>query len=136
MYCSIHRNPASTVLLHNGGFFNTCTMKRCLHRNVDFKTNALNNAHVSQLLHYKQDCYKTTVLFYTCRSKQNHSKKSQNNTWPSVLSGCTFHYMNQIIFKTPFPSTLLNVNLVKYGPKNVYKIKSFKAQLLSFAVIT
>jgi hypothetical protein len=24
-----------------------------LHRKVDFKTNALNNAHVSQLLHYK-----------------------------------------------------------------------------------
>ena len=29
-----------TVLLHNGGFFNACTMKRCLHRKVDFKTNA------------------------------------------------------------------------------------------------
>ncbi len=28
-------------------------MKRCLHRKVDFNTNALNNAHVSQLLHYK-----------------------------------------------------------------------------------
>jgi hypothetical protein len=42
-----------TVLLHNGGFFKTCTMKRCLHRKVDFITNASNNAHVSQLLHHK-----------------------------------------------------------------------------------
>ncbi len=41
------------VLLRNGGFFNTCPMKRCLHGKVDFKTNALNNAHVSQLLNYK-----------------------------------------------------------------------------------
>ncbi len=41
------------VLLHNGGFYNTCTMKRCLHRKVDFKTNALNNAHFSELLYYK-----------------------------------------------------------------------------------
>jgi hypothetical protein len=40
------------VLLPYGGFFITCTMKRCLHRKVDFKTNALNNAHVSQLLHF------------------------------------------------------------------------------------
>ncbi len=40
------------VLLHNGGFYNACTMKRCLLRTVDFKTNALNNAHVSQLLPY------------------------------------------------------------------------------------
>ncbi len=48
-------NPSgfTTVLLHKGGFFNTCTMKRCLHRKVDFKANALNNVHVSQLLHYK-----------------------------------------------------------------------------------
>jgi hypothetical protein len=40
------------VLLHNSGFYNASTMKRCLHRTVDFKTNALNNAHVSQLLSY------------------------------------------------------------------------------------
>jgi hypothetical protein len=32
---------AKAVLLHNSGFFNTCTMKRCLHIKVDFKTNAL-----------------------------------------------------------------------------------------------
>jgi hypothetical protein len=37
------------VLRHNGGFYNTCTLKRCLHRKVDFKTNATYNAHVSQL---------------------------------------------------------------------------------------
>jgi hypothetical protein len=41
------------VLLQNGGFFNTCTMKRCLHSKVDFKTNALNKAHVLKLLHHK-----------------------------------------------------------------------------------
>jgi hypothetical protein len=29
------------VLLHNGGFCNTCTPKRCLHISVHFKTNAL-----------------------------------------------------------------------------------------------
>ncbi len=40
------------VLLHNDGFCNTFTLKRCLHRKVDFKTNELNNVHVSQLLHY------------------------------------------------------------------------------------
>jgi len=48
----MERGWIAEVLLHNGGFFNACTMKRCLHRTVDFKTNALNNAHVSQLLHY------------------------------------------------------------------------------------
>jgi hypothetical protein len=44
--------PLSWELLQNGGFFNTCTMKRCLHRKGGFKTNALNNAH-GLLLHYK-----------------------------------------------------------------------------------
>ncbi len=39
-------NRVGMVLLQNGGFFNTWTMKRCLHRKVDFKTNALNKAHV------------------------------------------------------------------------------------------
>ena len=37
------------MLRHNGGFYNTCTLKRGLHRKVDFKTNATYNAHVSQL---------------------------------------------------------------------------------------
>jgi hypothetical protein len=46
------RYPVPLGLVHNGGFYNGCTMKRCLHRKVDFKTNALNNAHVSQLLPY------------------------------------------------------------------------------------
>ncbi len=46
------RYPVPLVLLHNGVFYNGCTMKRCLHRKVDFKTNAMNNAHVSQLLPY------------------------------------------------------------------------------------
>jgi hypothetical protein len=36
-------------LRHNGGFYTTPTLKRCLHRKVDFKTNATYNAHVSQL---------------------------------------------------------------------------------------
>ncbi len=29
------------VLLHNGGFFNNCNPKRCLHISVHFKTDAL-----------------------------------------------------------------------------------------------
>jgi hypothetical protein len=48
----IYHGVNTTVLLHNGGFYNACTMKRCLHRTVDFKINALHNAHVSQLLPY------------------------------------------------------------------------------------
>jgi hypothetical protein len=30
-----------TVLLHNSGFCNNCTPKRCLHKKVHFQTNAL-----------------------------------------------------------------------------------------------
>ncbi len=45
---SVHHNIV-WVLRHNDGFCNTCTLKRCLHRTVDFKTNATNNVIVSQL---------------------------------------------------------------------------------------
>jgi hypothetical protein len=63
--------PSKKVLPHNDGFFNTCTMKRCLHRKVNFKANALNNVNVSQRIITKQGCYKTTLLLYTWRAKQN-----------------------------------------------------------------
>ncbi len=78
---------------------------------------ALNTVHVSQLLHCKAGLLQNDgIILYTCRSKQTHFKwilyKSQNNTWPSVLSGCIFHYITKFIQKMPFPSTHLNVNLV------------------------
>jgi hypothetical protein len=60
-----------SVLLHNGGFFNTCIMKRCLHRNVDFKTNALNNAHVSQLVHYKAVLLQNECIIIQLQIKTN-----------------------------------------------------------------
>jgi hypothetical protein len=60
-----------TVLLHNGGFFNTCTMNRCLHRKVDFKTNALNNVHVSQLLHYKAELLQNGCIIMYVLADQN-----------------------------------------------------------------
>jgi hypothetical protein len=101
-------------------------MKRRLHRKVDFKTNALNNAHVSHLLHNKAGLLQNDGIIIYLQIKKKlmaNGYKAQNNTWPSVLSTCTFHYINQIIQKMLFPSTLLNVNFVKYGPKNVYKNK-------------
>ncbi len=73
-------NPASTVLLHNGGFFNTYTMKRCLHRKVDFKTNALNNAHVSQLLHYKAGLLHNDGIIIYLQIKTNNSKDTSHRT--------------------------------------------------------
>ncbi len=57
------------VLLHDGGFCNTCTMKRSLQRKVDFITKASNNAQSLLMFHNcsitKQGCYKTIALFYT-----------------------------------------------------------------------
>jgi hypothetical protein len=58
------------VLRHNGGFCNTCTLKRCLHRKVDFKTNATYNAHVSQLFPL-QSRIVTKGLYYFILSNQN-----------------------------------------------------------------
>jgi hypothetical protein len=83
------------VLLHNGGFFNTCTRKLCLHRKMDFKTNALNNAHVSQLLYYKAGLLQNDGIIICLQIKTNSfqmDKKTQNKTWPS----CTFHYIKVI----------------------------------------
>jgi hypothetical protein len=62
---------AYTVLLHNGEFFNICTMKRCVHRKVDFKTNALNNAHVSQLLYYKAGLLQNNGIIIYLQNKTN-----------------------------------------------------------------
>jgi hypothetical protein len=58
------------VLLHNGGFCNTCTLKRCLLKMVDFRTNAPKNVHVqNKCFITNHDCYEKTALFYTFRSK-------------------------------------------------------------------
>jgi hypothetical protein len=40
-YSSFSPALFSMVLLHNGGFCNNCTPKRCLHISVHFQTNAL-----------------------------------------------------------------------------------------------
>jgi hypothetical protein len=58
------------VLRHNGGFYNTCTLKRGLHRTVDFKTNATNNVIVSQLFPL-QSRVVTKGLYYFILSDQN-----------------------------------------------------------------
>jgi hypothetical protein len=52
-FCSRSMVANLTVMLHNGGFCNICTLKRCLLKTVDFKTNTPKNAHVPQLLYYK-----------------------------------------------------------------------------------
>ncbi len=65
------------------------------------------------------------IIYLQIKTNSYQRYKLQNNSWPNVLSGCTFHHTNQITnySKTLFHSTPLNVNLVKYGPKNVYKNK-------------
>jgi hypothetical protein len=60
-----------SVLLHNGGFFNVYTMKRCLHRKVDFKTNELNNANVSLLFHYKAGLLQNDGIIIHLQIKTN-----------------------------------------------------------------
>jgi hypothetical protein len=67
------------VLLQNGGFCNTCTMKRCLHRKMDFKTNALNNAHVSQLLHYKAGLLQNDRITLYFKIKTNSLQVDTNH---------------------------------------------------------
>jgi hypothetical protein len=62
------------VLLQNG-----CTMKRCLHRKVDFKTNALNNAHVSQLLHYKAGLLQNDGITLYFKIKTNSLQVGTNH---------------------------------------------------------
>jgi hypothetical protein len=85
-------------------------MKRRLHRKVDFKTNALNNAHVSQLLHNKAGLLQNDGITIYLQIKTN---SWQMDTSHRTILGqvCpkrlyTFHYINQIIQKTLFPSTL------------------------------
>ncbi len=63
----------AAVLRHNGGFYNTpvpYTLKRCLHRKVDFTTNATHNAHVSQLFP-SQSRIVTKGLYYFIITDQN-----------------------------------------------------------------
>jgi hypothetical protein len=58
------------ALRHNGGFYNTCTLKRCLHRKVDFKTNTTYNDYVSQLFPFRGRIV-TKGLYYFVLSDQN-----------------------------------------------------------------
>ncbi len=94
-------------------------MKRCLHRKVDFKTNELNNAHVPLLFYYKAGLLQNDGIIIYLQIKTNSSQMdtSHRTVLDHGSEACTFHYINKIIKKTPFPSTLLNVNLVKYGPR-------------------
>jgi hypothetical protein len=67
------------VLLQNGGFFYTCTMKRCLHRKVDFKTNALNKAHVLQLLHHKVEKLQNDGIIIYLQIKTNSLQMNKSH---------------------------------------------------------
>jgi hypothetical protein len=57
------------VLRHKSGFYNTCTLKRCLQRKMDFKTNATNNV-ISQLFPL-QSSVVTKGLYYFILSDQS-----------------------------------------------------------------
>jgi hypothetical protein len=82
------------VLLHNGGFCKTCTMKRCLQRKVDFRTNALNNAHVSLLLHDKAGLLQNDGISAYFKIKTNSLQVDTSHRTQLVLS--TFDCLNQI----------------------------------------
>jgi len=71
------------VLRHNGGFYNTCTLKRCLHRKVDFKTNAKHNVIVSQLSRCKAGLLQKVCTFSYFQFKTNSLKLDAviKNTW-------------------------------------------------------
>jgi hypothetical protein len=110
------------VLLHNGGFFNTCTIKRCLHRKVDSKTNALNNAHISQLFHYKSRLLQNDGIIVSLLIKTNSFQMDTSHRKKLAKFPQRLHfpiYINKIIQKR-ISLLLLNVNLMKYGPTKVY----------------
>ncbi len=50
---------------------NTCTLKRCLHRKVDFKTNAAYKAHVSLLFHSEAKLLQNGCFILHFRIKTN-----------------------------------------------------------------
>ncbi len=87
-YCGAGRYNI-LVLLHNSGFCYTCTLKRCLLKMVDFRTNA------SQML-MVHDCSTlqtmivTKGLFYFILSDQNKfvaiRQTSNKHTWQTVLN--------------------------------------------------
>jgi hypothetical protein len=88
------------VLLQNGGFFNTCTMKRCLRRKVDFKTNALNKAHVLHLLHYKAEKLQNGGIIIYLQIKTNSlqmitSYRTIIHTWKVYLRGKKLNVINR-----------------------------------------
>jgi hypothetical protein len=98
------------VLLHNGGFCNTCTMKPCLHRKVDFRTNALNNAYVSLLLHDKAGLLQNDGITAYFKIKTNSLQVDTSHRTLLVLS--TFDSLNQIQNPTKI---LITIYLLKRG---------------------
>jgi hypothetical protein len=85
----MERGWIAEVLLHNGGFFNACTMKRCLHRKVDFKTNELKLCSCFTTVSLQSRIF-TKRWYYYILADQNkpiaNGYKSQNNSWPCVIS--------------------------------------------------
>jgi hypothetical protein len=71
----------------------------------------------------KQDCYKRRYYYILADQNKLIAKIQVTEQY---LAKCPKRvhfplYEIKLFSKTPFPSTLLNVNLVKYGPKNVSK---------------
>ncbi len=73
----------STVLLHNGGFCNNYTPKRCLHMSVHFQTNALKTLFLHKGYMKSMEFYKNYItLFCLDKNKlvdniiltQNHAR--------------------------------------------------------------
>jgi hypothetical protein len=62
-------------------------MKQCFHRKVDFKTNALNNAHVLQLLHYKAGLLQNDDYY-----KLADQNKLTANGYKSHLAKCPKYF--------------------------------------------
>ncbi len=63
-------------------------MKRCLHRKVDFKLNALNIAHILQQLHYKAEKLSKRRYYYILADQNKliaNEYKSQNKILRSVF---------------------------------------------------
>ena len=76
-------------------------MKRCLHRKVDFKTNA-----------QKCSCFTTASLVYTLRSKQTRCKWIQVTQHSLLKCPKWLHFqLHKLNYsKPPFPSTLTNIS--------------------------
>ncbi len=85
------------VLRHNGGFYNTCTLKRCLHRKVDFKTNATYNAHASQLFPLQSRIVTKGLYYFKLSDKRKNSLKLDAVTKQRFFEHIV--YENKVILK-------------------------------------